>query len=150
MVETTLKMVSYIINQSKIGPNYRKGGKNFQKFEKFLQIVKNSKHYITFEIFTRLSSELQQRIPGDPTDGIHYCFFQVLTHALLIHFDANFVKSHGVFGILRQSKIRAPAHTEIKGFSTYRVGYTQKMPPNSHTYIVVQQTVMYGVALNVF
>ena len=52
--------------------------------------VKNSKHYITFEIFTQLSSELQQQIPGDPVGGIHYRFFQVFPHALLFHFDAFF------------------------------------------------------------
>ena len=69
MVETTLKTVSYIIILVKNGPNgletvqnYRRD-KNFQKFENYLQIVKNSKHYISFEIFTQLSLELQMQIP---------------------------------------------------------------------------------------
>ena len=73
--------------------NYRKGGKKFQIFEKCLYIVKNSKYYKSFETFTHLSLELQQRILGDPAGGIHYRFFQVLTHALLFQFDAFFSNS---------------------------------------------------------
>ena len=80
--------------------NYRKGGKNFQIFEIFSI---NSKKYKSSETFTHLSLELQQRIPGDPAGGIHYRFFQVLTHTLLFHFDANFINFHGVFRILGPS-----------------------------------------------
>ena len=72
------------------------------------------------KIFTHLSLELQQRIPGDLADGIHYRLFQVLTHAVLFHFDANFVKFHGVFDFLGHSKIGAMAHMEIEVFSAYR------------------------------
>ena len=111
---------------------------------------KNSKQYKTFEIFTQLSLDFQQRIPGDPAGGIHYRFFQVLTHALLFHFDANFVKFHGVFGFLSHSKIRTTIHVEIKGFSTYRVGYTQKMPSQSRTYASIWKIIVYAAVVNVF
>ena len=63
-----------------------------------------------------MSLELQQQILGDPASGIHYRFFQVLTHALLFPFDAIFVKFHGVFDFLGHSKIGATAHVEIEGF----------------------------------
>ena len=112
--------------------------------------MKNSKHYKTFEIFTHLSSEVQQRIPGDPASGIHYRFFQVLTHSLLFPFDAIFVKFHGVFDFLGHSKIGATAHAKIEGFSAYRDGYTQKMPPNPRTYVVVWKTVAYAATLKIF
>ena len=105
--------------------------------------MKNSKHYITFEIFTQLSSELQQQISGDPADGIHYRFFQVLTHALLFHFDAIFVKFHGDLGFLGKSKIGVAAHMGIESFSTYRARFTRKMPPNPCKYAAVWKTVMY-------
>ena len=97
-----------------------------------------------------MSSDFQQQIPGDPAGGIHYRFFQVLTHALLFHFDAIFVKFHGDFGFLGQSKIGAMAHEEIDGFSVYRAGYMRKMPSQSHTYIAVWQTVAYADAHKVF
>ena len=97
-----------------------------------------------------MSSELQQRIPGDPAGGIHYHFFQVLTHALLFHFYANFVKFHGVFRILGQSKMYAMAHAEIEGFSMYRAGYTQKMPSKSRTYADIWKTIVYVAMLNDF
>ena len=86
-----------------------------------------------------MSLELQQRIPGDPAGGIHYHFFQVLTHTLLFHFDAFFVKFHGVFDFLGHSKIGATSHVEIEGFSMYRAGYTWKMPPKPRTYAVFWQ-----------
>ena len=105
---------------------------------------------MTFEIFTQLSSELQQRILGDLVNGIHYRFLQVLTHALLFHFDTNFVKFHGVFDFLGHSKIGAMARAEIKGFSAYRARYTRKMPPKPCTYAAVWQTVAYAAALKIF
>ena len=65
MVKTTLKMDSYIIKLVQKGPkwletfqNYRKGGKKFQKFQIFSINSKKFKNYISFEIFTHLSSEL--------------------------------------------------------------------------------------------
>ena len=97
-----------------------------------------------------MSLECQQRIPGDPAGGIHYPFFQVLTHALLFHFDAIFVKFHGVFGFLGQFKIGVAAHMEIEGFSAYRARYTQKNGPKSRTYATVLKTVVYAAAFNVF
>ena len=98
-----------------------------------------------------MSSELQQRNSGDPAGGIHYRFLiQVLTHALVFHFDANFVKFHGVFGFLGHSKIDAMTHVEIKGFSTYRDGYMRKMPSQSRTYAAVWKTVAYAAAHEVF
>ena len=97
-----------------------------------------------------MSLELQQRIPEDPAGGIHYRFFQVLIPALLFPFDANFVKFHGVFGFLGHPKIRAMAHAEIEGFSTYRAGYTRKMPSQSCTYATVWKTITYVAALKVF
>ena len=97
-----------------------------------------------------MSSELQQRIPGDPAGGIHYRFFQVLTHALLFHFNANFINMHGVFRILGHSKVRAMTHMEIEGFSTYRAGYTWKIPSQSCTYAAVWKKVTYAATLNVF
>ena len=97
-----------------------------------------------------MSLELQQRIPGDLDDGIHYRFFQVLTHALLFHFDANFVKFHGVFDFLGHSKIGTTVHVEIKGFSMHRDGYTWKMPSQSCTYAAVWQTIAYAAVLKFF
>ena len=129
------------------GPNYRKGGKNFQKFEK---VSINSKKFKTFQIFTQLSSKLQTRIPGDPAGGIHYHFFQVLTHTLLFHFDAIFIKFHGHLRFLGQTKKGVVAHTEIEGFSVYRVGYTWKMPSQSCTYMIVWKTVVYAAAHEIF
>ena len=38
------------------------------------------------------------------------------------------------------------AHAEIEGFSAYRAGYMQKMPPYSRTYVVVLKTVVYEAA----
>ena len=101
-------------------------------------------------MFTQLSSELQQQISGDLAGGIHYRFFQVLTHALLFHFDTNFVKFHGVFGFLGHSKIRTTTHVEIEGFSAYSAGYTRKTPSKSCTYAAVWKTVAYAAALKDF
>ena len=86
----------------------------------------------------------------DPAGGIHYHFFQVLTHALLFHFDAIFIKFHGYLGFLGQSNIGTVAHAEIEGFSTYRAGYMWKMPSQSRTYVVVWKTVVYAAVLKVF
>ena len=72
--------------------NYRKGGKNFQIFDNFSI---NSKKYKSFETFTHLSSDFQLQIPGDPASEIHNRFFQVVTHALLMHFNIIFVDFHG-------------------------------------------------------
>ena len=72
--------------------NYRKGGKKFQIFENFSI---NSKKYKSFETFTHLSSDFQLQIPGDPAGRIHNCFFQVVTHAPLMHFNIFFVDFHG-------------------------------------------------------
>ena len=80
------------------------------------------------KIFTHLSLELQQRIPGDLAGGIHYRFFQELTHALLFHFDAIFVKFHGVFGFLGHSKIGIADHTEIEGFPRIGLDIRGKCP----------------------
>ena len=103
-----------------------------------------------FEIFTQLSSDFQQRIPGDPVCGIHYRFFQVLTHALLFHFDAIFIKFHGHLRFLGQTKQGTMAHAEIEGFSTYRAGYTQKIPSQLCTYMDVWKTVVYAAAHDIF
>ena len=97
-----------------------------------------------------MSSDFKQRIPGDPAGRIHYRFFQVLTHALLFHFDVIFVKFHGVFGFLGQSKIGAIAHMEIEGFFAYRAGYTQKMPSNPGTYAAVLKKFVYEAMHKVF
>ena len=115
--------------------------------------MKNLKIFIPFEILTNivhLSSELQQRIPGDPAGRIHYRFFQVLTHALLFHFDAIFVKFHGDFGFLGHSKIGTAARAKIEGFFTYRAGYTWKIPSQLCTYMVVWKIVMYVAADKAF
>ena len=74
----------------------------------------------------------------------------MLTHALLIHLDANFVKFHVVFDFLGHSKIGATAHVEIEGFFMYRDGYTQKIPPNLRTYAFVWHTIAYAAMLKVF
>ena len=81
---------------------------------------------------------------------IHYCFFQVLTHALLFHFDAIFIKFHGHLRFLGQSKKGAAAHTKIEGFSTYRAGYMRKIPSQSLTYTVVWKTVAHAAVHEVF
>ena len=80
-----------------------------------------------------MSLELQQRIPGDPAGGIHYRFFQVLTHAMLFHFHVKFSIFHGQFEFLGHPKVCISAHMEIEDFSTYRAGYTQKNPSMSRT-----------------
>ena len=90
-----------------------------------------------------MSSYFQQRIPEDPAGGIHYCFFHVLNHALLFHFDAIFIKFHGQLSFLGQTKKGAAAHTEIEGFSMYSAGYTQKMASNLRTYAAILKTVAY-------
>ena len=99
MAEMTLKRVFYITNYVKDGPKWLenvetigKGAKNFQIFEIFFI---NSKKYKSFETFTHLSSDFQLQIPGDPAGGIHNRFFQVFTHALLLHFDIIFIYFHG-------------------------------------------------------
>ena len=91
----------------------------------------NSKYYKTFEIFTHLSSDFQQRIPGDPAGGIHYRFFQVLTHAPLFHFDAIFIKFHGHLSFLGETKKGTAAHMEIEGFSCIGLDIRGKCP-HSH------------------
>ena len=73
-----------------------------------------------------MSSDFQQQIPGDPAGEIHYRFFQVFTHALLLHFDTIFMNFHGQIRFLGHPKMSATAHTEIEVFSAYRAGYTQK------------------------
>ena len=127
--------------------NYRKGGKIFQIFEKFSI---NSKKYKSFETFTHLSSDFQQRIPGDPAGRIHYRFFQVFTHALLFHFDVIFMKFHGQISFLGHPKMSAMAHMEIKVFSAYRAGYTRKRASNSRTYAVVFKTIAYEAVHMIF
>ena len=97
-----------------------------------------------------MSSYFQQRIPGDPAGRIHYRFFQVLTHALLFHFDAIFIKFHGHLSFLGQTKKGAAAHAEIEGFSMYRDRYMRKMPPYSRTYAAVLKTVTYEATHKVF
>ena len=97
-----------------------------------------------------MSSDFQQRIPGDPAGGIHYCFFQVFTHALLFHFNAIFIKLHGQLSFLGQTKKGTMAHVEIEGFSTYRAGYKWNIPQNPCTYAVVWQIVAYAAAHEVF
>ena len=82
------------------GQNYRKGGKKFQIFEIFSI---NSKKYKSFETFTHWSSDFQLQIPGDPAGGIHNRFFQVFTHALLMHFNIIFVDFHGEMRLFRPS-----------------------------------------------
>ena len=42
------------------------------------------------------------------------------------------------------------AHTEIEGFSAYRDGYMQKMPPNPRTYATVLKIVTYEAVHKVF
>ena len=97
-----------------------------------------------------MSSDFQQRIPGDPVGGIHYRFFQVFTHAHLFHFNGIFIKFHGQLSFLGQTKKGAAAHAEIKGFSMYKAGYTRKMPPKSRTYAAVWKIVAYAAAHEVF
>ena len=97
-----------------------------------------------------MSSDFQLRIPGDPTGGIHYHFFQVFTHALLFHFNAIFIKFHGQLSFLGQTKKGTVAHAEIEGFFMYRAGYTLKMPPYLRTYVTILKTVTYEAAHKVF
>ena len=40
----------------------------------------------------------------------------------------------------------AMAHAKFKYFSTYRAGYTRKMPPNPRTYVAVLKIVAYRAA----
>ena len=97
-----------------------------------------------------MSSDFQQQIPGDPAGEIHYRFFQIFTHALLFYFDAIFVKFHGQFSFLGQTKMGTVSHVEIEDFSAYRAGYTRKMPPQSSTYAVVWKIVAYEATHEVF
>ena len=102
------------------------------------------------KLFTHLSSDFQLQILGDPADGIHNCFFQVFTHALLLHFDIIFVDFHGQMIFLGHPKMGAVAHTEIKAFSTYRARYMRKRTSNPRTYAVVFKTVAYEAAHMIF
>ena len=95
-----------------------------------------------------MSSDFQQQIPGDPAGGIHYCFFQVFTHALLFHFDAIFMKFHGQLSFLGQPKMSATADAEF--VSAYRARYTQKIPSNPRTYDGIWQIVAYAATHEVF
>ena len=97
-----------------------------------------------------MNFDFQQQIPGDPAGGIHYRFFQVFTHALLLHFDTIFMNFHGQIRFLGQPKMSAVAHMEIKVFSAYRAGYTWKMASNPRTYTAVLKTVAYEAAHMVF
>ena len=97
-----------------------------------------------------MSSDFQQRIPEDPAGGIHYRFFQVFTHALLLHFDTNFMNFHGQIRFLGQPKMSAAAHAKIEVFSTYRAGHTRKMPLNPRTYAIVLKIITYETAHMVF
>ena len=127
--------------------NYRKGGKNFQIFEIFSI---NSKKYKSFETFTHLSFDFQQQIPRDPAGGIHYRFFQVFTHALLLHFDIIFIDFHGQMSFLGHPKMSAAVHTETEDFFAYRDGYTWKRVSKPRTYAVVFKTVTYEAAHVIF
>ena len=97
-----------------------------------------------------MSSDFQQRIPGDPADEIHYHFFQVFTHVLLLHFDTIFMNFHGQIRFLDQPKMGAAAHMEIEFFSMYRARHMRKMPSNPRTYAAVLKTVAYEAAHMVF
>ena len=154
MVETTLKMVSYIIILVQNGPkwletvqNYRQGGKKFQNFS---INSKKFKNYISFEIFTHLSSELPTRIPGASFGKIWHHLFQVTSHVLLFHFHANFFNFHGQIWFFGQSKLVISAHMDIEDFSVYRAGYMRKNHPKLRTYMNVLQTVTYAAAHKVF
>ena len=127
--------------------NYRKGGKIFQIFENFSI---NSKKYKSFETFTHLSSDFQLQILGDPAGGIHNRFFQVFTHALLLHFDIIFIDFHGQMNFLGHPKMSTVDHVEIEAFSMYRAGYTRKRTSNPRTYAVVFKTVTYEPAHMIF
>ena len=65
-------------------------------------------------------------------------------------FNAIFIKFHGQLSFLDQTKKGATAHVEIEGFSAYRAGYMQKMPPKPRTYATVLKIVVYEAAHNVF
>ena len=70
-------------------------GKNFQNFQKISINSKKFKNYISFEIFTHLSSELPTRILGASSCEIRNRLFQVTYHVLLFHFHAIFFNFHG-------------------------------------------------------
>ena len=97
-----------------------------------------------------MSSDFQQRIPGDPAGRIHYRFFQVFTHALLLHFDTIFMNFHGQIRFLGHPKMSTTAHMEIEVFSAYRARYTRKMASNPRTYAAVLKIVTYEAAHKVF
>ena len=133
MVETTLKTVSYIIILVQNGPNgaqndllhhhisqkrpkgsetvqnYRKGVKIFKNLKFFFVNSKKFKNYISFEIFTQLSLELQTQIPR-VLDEIRHPFFQVTSHALLFHLHVNFSNFHGENLFLDNSKLCTTTH----------------------------------------
>ena len=60
------------------------------------------------------------------------------------------MKFHGQLNFLVQPKIGAVADAEVEVFSTYRDGYTRKIPSNPHTYAVVLKTVAYEAVHKVF
>ena len=86
------------MNCVKNGPKWLENvetiGKGVKIFNYLKKISINSKKYKSFETFTHLSSDFQQQIPGDLAGGIHNRFFQVFTHALLLHFDIIFLDFH--------------------------------------------------------
>ena len=134
-----LKNVLYIMNYVKNGPKWLEN----------LETI-NSKKYKSFETFTHLSSDFQLQIPGDPASGIHNRFFQVFTHALLLHFDIIFIDFHAQMDFLGHPKMSAAAHAEIEAFSVYRARYTRKRTSNSRTYAAVFKTVTYKATHMIF
>ena len=87
--------------------------------------------------------EFQELILGASSGEITPRLVQVITQALLFHFHANIFNFSGQFFCLGHPKMCILAHMEIGSFSTYRAGYTQKIPQYLHTYEVVLKTVVY-------
>ena len=122
--------LSYQTKMVRNGPKLQKGGKNFQIFS---INSKKFKNYISFEIFTHLSSKLPTRIPGASFGEIRHCLFQVTSH-VLFHFHVNFFNFHGQFFTFRPVQIGLFGPRENRGF--FRVqGWLYVENPPKPTYI---------------
>ena len=113
------------------GSKLQKGGKKFQNFS---INTKKFKNYISFEIFTHLSSELQTRILRASFGEIRHRLFQVTSHVLLFHFHVIFFNFHGQFFTFRPFYISRFGPRRNQGFFHVQ-GWLYAKKPHKLAYI---------------
>ena len=75
-----------------------------------------------------LSLELQKRILGASSRGIHPRLIQVDSHAILFHFDANFLNFHGKFISLSHPNLYVSTLAKIGHFPCIGITLRGKCP----------------------